>query len=482
MTDRRGGKAGPSGTNAGAYMDDDYSSIVIENLIVKDKDVASEARRWTTGERGPVVDDPGILGTSDLSAFVIEAIKIGAHALSATGQSQDARALEMMIKEVGAKAENSTARAAELTERAVKSASETVTQAAEGAKKAITEADAKNRKEITEAVTAAKDDLRAEVRRLFGGESPELLEKLQPILDKFGAALSEKSRAVAAELTTHAAKQFDPSDPTSPISKHTAELTTRQRELTELIEENHNVLSQRVDDLTVALKIREARSSISQVTPMKGDTFENVLNIILSDIAAGLGDEYVDTRATTGNIPRSKKGDGVLHVDSGQTRVVIEMTDSNRKGWIDYLDEAERNRLAGAALGIVRKAEQNGGQSVRVIGARRIVVAFDPDSDDPTLLRTVVMLLRTAALTAMSRRGAAELATAEEKVTEAVTQLQSLDEVKKAAGAIQKNALKMETTCTGISSSIQRLLTDALLALSEARTDATGESAADAVA
>ena len=72
--------------------------------------------------------------------------------------------------------------------------------------------------------------------------------------------------------------------------------------------------------------------------------------------------------------------------------------------------------------------------------------------------------------------------TAEEKITEAVTQLRRIDEVKKSAGAIQKSALKMETACTGISSSIERLLSDALVALNEARADSADDDASDAVA
>jgi hypothetical protein len=46
----------------------------------------------------------------------------------------------------------------------------------------------------------------------------------------------------------------------------------------------------------------------------------------------------------------------------------------------------------------VRTAEQNGGKSIRLLGARRIVLAFDPMSDNPDLVRMVVivMLLRTA--------------------------------------------------------------------------------------
>lgn len=469
-------------TNHHAHLNEANDAVVIEHLTVRDKDVAREAGRWTTGERGPIVDDPDKLATADLSEFVTEAVKIGAHALSATSQSQDARALEQMVKEVGAKAENSTAKAAELTERAVTAASETVAKAANDAKKAIVEADANSRKEFTEAVAAAKKDLTVEVRRLFGGDSPELLERLQPLLDKFGTDLDAKSRAGTAELLEKAVKQFDPSDPTSPMAKHTAELSERQRELTDLIGKNHDHLAEKFDELTVALKVQEARTTLRKVTPIKGDTFENQVNVVLAEIAAGLGDEYTDTRNSTGAVHRCRKGDGVLSVDDDTTRVVIEMTDSGREGWPGYLREAERNRHAPAALGLVRTADQNAGRSIRVLGSRRVVMAFDPETDDPDLLRTAVLLLRTVALAATTRRGAEHIATAEEKLTEAITQLENLDEVKKIAGSIQKNAGKIESTCTGMNSSIQRLLADALAALTEAAPDSQHEPATNTVA
>lgn len=134
-------------------------------------------------------------------------------------------------------------------------------------------------------------------------------------------------------------------------------------------------------------------------------------------IASGLGDEYDDTSAMIGQLPRCKKGDGVLTVNAGAARVVLEMTDSVRTGWTGYLDEAKRNRDAVASLGLVRTGDRNGGQTIRLIGAQRVVMAFDPESDDPDLLRTVVMLLRTVAITTSARKGSHQVATAEEKIS-----------------------------------------------------------------
>lgn len=94
-----------------------------------------------------------------------------------------------------------------------------------------------------------------------------------------------------------------------------------------------------------------------------------------------------------------------------------------------------------------------------------MVIAFDPDQDDPELLRTVLMLLRTASITASVRTGDSELATAEERITQAIEQLERTDSVKRVAGTIQKSAAKIESDCTAINTTIHRLLDQALVAL-----------------
>jgi hypothetical protein len=82
--------------------------VVVDHLVIRDGDAAREARRWTLGSRGPVVVDEAALVEADLSAFVTEAVKIGAHALAATGQAQESQALERIIREVGDKTASST--------------------------------------------------------------------------------------------------------------------------------------------------------------------------------------------------------------------------------------------------------------------------------------------------------------------------------------------------------------------------------------
>ena len=120
-------------------------------------------------------------------------------------------------------------------------------------------------------------------------------------------------KAGTSDLLTKAAKQFDPSDPTSPMAKHAADLGARQQKLTEQMDQNHADVVKKVDELMTALKVPEAKARLAKVTPIKGDTFENQVNAVLSEDAGRLGDKYTDTRSIVGSAPRSKKGDGVLH-------------------------------------------------------------------------------------------------------------------------------------------------------------------------
>jgi hypothetical protein len=162
---------------------------------------------------------------------------------------------------------------------------------------------------------------------------------------------------------------------------------------------------------------------------------------------------------------RCKKGDGVLAVDGGSVKVVLEMTDSKRTTWNGYLDEAERNRGALASLGLVRSADQLAGNSIQSFGARRIVLAFDPETDDPDLLRTVVQLLRLSAMAANSRQDDGEIETAQEKIAEAITLLTRMDEIKRLAGLVSANATKIDKESDIIRLSLDRLLGQAQRAL-----------------
>jgi hypothetical protein len=446
-------------------------SITIDKLVIDDADTIAEASRWTGGKRGPVVTDTTILDGADVTRFVTEALGLGARAIAATGQAQESQALSHLIRDVGERTTGASADAAARTVRATQEATEAITKTADTARQAVTDAERLHREQFSAAVTKAGTDLRDLVTQVLGGESPELLERLQPVLTKFGTDLDAKVTQQTGELLEKAERQFDPNDPTSPMAKHAAALKEQYEGLTKSFTDNLTAVSTKLDALEKAVAVEQAIGHLAQVTPLKGDTFEQSVHRQMALIAAGLADEYSETGDRAGALPYNKKGDGVLHVDSGAARVVIEATDSGRRDWGSYLEEAERNRNAVAALGVVRTPEQNGGHIIRLIGPRRFVLAFDPESesDDADLLRTVVQLLRTAAIAASRSSNDQELDTANEKVTSAVARLGTLDTIKSTAGQITKKAGTIERDCDKIQTAIRRDLDAALSALAGAQ-------------
>lgn len=457
-------------TPGAATFDPSLPAVVIEHLALTDSEVVTEARRWSTGRRGATVA-AAEMGEADLSVFVTQAMAVGARAIAGAGSAQDTFDLERLVTEVGTKTVESSAQAAQATATAAAGAAETMSKAADAARKAIAEAEAATRKDFAETVAVSTKALRDEVERLVGGDNPELLAKLGPVLTTAGRTMSEQALEQTDKLLTKVSRQFDPADPTSPFAKQAAALADQQKAMTASMDKNHLALVSKVDELSTAVKVQkaaqEAAATTASLTTLKGGTFETEVGAVMESIAAGLGDEYAETGRVAGTTRRCFKGDGVLTVGGGQTRVVVEMHDSfDGRIWNDYLEISERNREAAASIGIVRSAAQNKGQTIRVVGPRRVIVAFDPTCENADLLRTVVQLVRTAAIAASSRRDVEGLETAEESIQAAIGLLEGINRIRKASGSVRKSADSIDKECNTVQTGITRHLGVALDALS----------------
>lgn len=456
-------------TPSAVSFDPSRPAVVIEHLDVTDTEVVSEARRWSTGQRGATVPVEE-MGNADLGTFVTQALAVGARAIAGAGSAQDTFELERIVAEVGTKAAESSTKAADASVKAAVGAAETMSKAAEAARKALAETEASSRKSFAETVESSTKALRGEVERLVGGKNPELLAKLAPILDEAGRTMREQALEQTDKLLTKVGRQFDPADPTSPFAKQAAALAEQQKTLTASLDKNHLALVGKVDELAKAVEVQKAAhaaaAKTASVTPLKGTPYEEQVGAVLDLIATGLGDEYNAVGKVTGTIPRCFKGDGLLTVGAGLARVVLEMHDSSDgRDWNEYLDISERNREAAASIGVVRSADQNKGQTIRVLGARRVIVAFDPANDDLDLLRTVVQLVRTSAIAASSRRDVEELATAEEQIQSAIVLLEGINKIRKASRSVRRSADSIDKECNAVQTGVSRHLNEALNAL-----------------
>ncbi|NMH97985.1 Fis family transcriptional regulator [Pseudonocardia acidicola] len=467
------------------HYDPSVPAVVVADVEVTDPAVVSEARRWSTGRRGPAVDAEELAG-HDLTAFVHQALLVGAQAIATAGGTQEAVALESLITEVGERTSEASTQAATRTAEAITKATVGIAESTEAARKTLGEIVEQAQRRSAGDLETLQKTMLAELTRIFGGDSPELLARVQPVLDKVSRDLEERAVRQASELIAKAERQFDPSDPATPMGRQHQLLAEQHRQLKEEITRDGEKVRSMITDLAEAVRtthaVAQARAAAVKVSPLKGEPFAQSVHRVMADVAAGLGDEYEDTSAITGRVPRSKKGDGVLTVQGGEVRVALEMTDSDRPRWAEYLDEAERNRAAVASLGIVRSADQNGGHSLLCLGPRRLVMAFDPETDEVDRLRVAVQLLRLTAQAAARDTASGEVRVAEEKLSEALTTLGRIEKITKAAGSVRQHANAIETESDKLRGELTRLLTQARIALGTGLDSSTDEGVTDAAA
>lgn len=396
-------------------VDVESGALVVESLRLTDPAVLRECRHWSQGRRGEPVEVAS-LAAADLTAFAVSAITIGSSAMAAAAGVQKTYGIESLVAEVEQRVLQSSSAAGERTEAAVLQATAALERASEQTKKAVVDAGQSARTAFAASVEVARSDLAAQISGLLGGEEPELMLRLQPLLDGFGRTLEERTLGQTTSLIDRVTKQFDPADPASPMAQQMRALTeTQARYAAEAVQQQKGV-TDKLDALsTELLASRSAKLALARAAA-KGATYEAQTHALLAEIAAGLGDEYAETGNVVGMRTRSKKGDGVLTVPGGDARMVVEMTDSPRSVWSDYLKQAEDNRGAQASLGLVRSAAQLPGGPILTLGPRRVVMAFDPETDDVHLLRCVVQLLRTAALAAAARVDDGEASIADERI------------------------------------------------------------------
>lgn len=415
----------------GIRFDADAASLHIGGVTITDPDVIREASRWAGGERGEPAT-PDDLAMADLSAFVAESVTVGARVLAIAAQTSDTLAVQ----------------------HAVRTASDHVSDAVTRASAAADESSRRAAETLSATARDVGENLTAQITGLLGGENPELLDRLRPVLAKVGTDL--EGQVAAAIATTAEAQRL--------------ETERRHAELAEMIRGVEQAIAIRAAEEAAAAQVRGS-------TTIKGFDYEAQVNSAFSVIAAGLGDEYTETGETAGRLPRNKKGDGVLSIDGGMARIVIECHDGTTKDWGPYLAEAERNRSAVASIGCIKHARDNGGHAIRVIGPRRVVVAYDPAVDDIELLRTVTLLMRSVALTSSGRFGTEEIATANDRIKEALAAIEELDDAKRSAAAINGHTAKIEQVITKAMTTIQRNLTQAMTALTGAASTSAPASA-----
>lgn len=452
------------------------SAIVMDGFTVTDPVVIVEARRWTTGERQHVADDQQLAG-ADLGPFVRTALQTYCVVAQTVGDGRDAAGLQHTVADLTSRTERRLVEVSQRTAEAGRLTQEQLDKTREQTRRELGDAIG----QVRSAMHATTAGVTEEIMRLFAGEDPAIVGAARTAISK---ALSDVQSTVERRMGDSIAaieKKLDSRDPTSPVGQMLVQfraeqdkLATAQRDGDRQVADQLQALSTTLTEITAG---QRATAKTAAVTTLKGISFEDAVHLHLEEVAKSFGDAYTDTSATTGRVKSSKKGDGVLTIldvpgsPDGTARVVVEMHNGDTGGrqWSPYLDEAMRNRDASASLGVVRTRSQvPGGDPIRVWGNRKILVAFDPDTDEPTLLRTVLLLLRAQAFLAVSRSGTEQVRVAEEQLAVAAGQLEQFAELQRLATTVKTNADRMGPKLDRLHEVMARTINTAITALHEA--------------
>jgi hypothetical protein len=388
--------------------------LVINGLTITDPEVVRAIHDW--GRSHPV--GPHVALT-ELPAHVARLIALGARVEESARSSL----------------------AAELMGTAARTASDTMTNSA-----------ARIRAEMADTVAEFTSSVTAHLNTLLAGDT-------SAVADSIRSTMTQQSEAMAASMIGRIDAAL-----TAAVDARLSGTVDRLHSRLDDVGRMVGDMRDRViaDDASIAA----TAAVIDKSAVLKGSGFENRLNEVLDELAVACSAEYLPTGQTPGDLPQgsgdSLKGDG-LWLAEGQS-VVIEShnssarsghTDGHRDGWSRYLSAAMRNRRAGAALGVVRTAEQNKGQLLRTFGTNSAVVVCDPEVPADVLrlkfmVQVMTLVARHGGQTGTPLVYGQELVVAQRAVADMAERLETLDDLERLALKTPKAATEMHDRVTGL--------------------------------
>ncbi len=447
--------------------------IRVQHLQLEGRRYDQHARRWVAQRYGELDDQQ--LRTVDVAPAVEQLCELALDAIEAAAGAAFSQDLDRLTASYGREVTTGAkAAAAEIGRAAIESRA-AACRAAEEVRKAMEQTVRETRDGLARGLGDTTAGLQRTITDLVGGDNPVLAAKIIASLQPHLSEMERRVTARADDIAARQARQLDPSNPDSPLAsmqRHvTEQLNQSETRLADTLNSMRGGVQELAKDVKAAYVHETTKTAIATATPLKGISYAEDVHQMVATVAAAMGEEYADVSATTGSVRNCKKGDGLLSVVSlppGSTptpRIVLEMSNSKRTDWMTYLDVAQQNRDAEACLGLVRSPDQIGGERLRTLGPRRMLLAYDPHIDDPDLLRAVLQLLRCQVSVVIGRAGTDHLHTAEEKIAEATHCLTKLTTIHDSAAKIRNEADKVGSTTGILHATLTQLLDEASTAL-----------------
>lgn len=399
------------------------TTVVIESLEITDLNVLTAAQTACEEKR-------------DLPEFFINVIELGVKALQATGVNVGVQQLASGIDTAEKNMAKSTKEAQERLQQFIEAV--TADNGVYDKKfKLIVENFEKNIETLT-------TDENSPIREGIKGQMTQMAKDLQ---DEFARESTRQQSAIKSLL--------NPADPGSPMFP-----------LSQLVESIKND----VTDLLTATSVNSAIAEVISSSPKKGLPYEDQVITLMQQVSGLTGDDCIPTGSTTGLIPKSFKGDGVIELkptgDKTAARLVIEAKNSpiSRADWDIEITKGKQNRDASGFIGFCKSiGDMPNKNRMLIIDRQTVILAHNPEIDDPQLAFLVYQFVKMSTLSASGLLD-------EDKVTMLNDKLDSCMKELKRFANLSRDAKSVETTGKRMHTEINSLkddLTAGLISIGE---------------
>jgi hypothetical protein len=391
--------------------------------------------------------------------------------VDAQAQGRDVLAFAEQMLEVGARmiALGSTDQGLLMVERAVKDANTNMDRSVRGlqdaAKLSVDELLQPEGK-LQRGIAGIFDKVKVDLEKNLAGEDAPIRKLIADRLAEVQKQVTENVGRSLVNQKDEIAKLLDVENAQSPL-----------RSIRQQITELHEA----VVEVSDHVKKSETVAEVAENTTMKGGTYEDAATAALQKVATLVGDTCEATGNTTGLVRNSKRGDAVssfMGATGATLRVVMEAKNAKlqTKEWLDEAKHSRKNRGAIGFLGLCKNAADmpSPGQRMWVSDMRTIVLAFDPDQDDVTVLAAVYQLLKLSVLTRSGQVDENSIAVVAEHLNNTLEKLNKFDDADRQVSSIKTATKKLEDVLADLRDEIGTELKSAQRALQS--TEASDES------
>jgi hypothetical protein len=284
---------------------------------------------------------------------------------------------------------------------------------------------------LVRAIDSVLESVRDEVEEMTAGEDSPFRVAMLTSLTTAQKAIREDIQGQVAKQKKEIAELLDPADPTSPL-----------RALSEKIDGIGRV----INEVQIEVASKKAIEAEVAIGTSKGFAYEEVAVRSVQIVAGLAGDDCEHTGNVTGRVPRSKMGDGVVDVKVGAkvySRIVVEAKNKalTKSEWEKEAAGSKENRAATGFLGMCKNIDDMpNGSRVLILDEQSIVIAFDPEVDDPNLLGLVYQMVRMATLSSTGQLDEVNVAEVKRAIDDAIKSLEKFDNITKSAAAVKNSA------------------------------------------